>query len=205
VPSRTAFVRWSASRRCGRWTPHPGDEPAPNRHRIGRGARRRPAKSSELRERVTGVEPATLCLASTFLAATSPSEPIGFVKSHVFPSLRDAAGWSPLGLEWSHHWSHHGVVAGRQGRRQSGAEVSRTLDLLNAMRSRGERTVLDRAQAFRNSRAPLLPRRQSRTVAHRLTAPEPPQCHGPGVSLNLVLMLPTPARRRRHGPARGCP
>jgi outer membrane protein TolC len=54
--------------------------------------------------------PPNVCWASTFLAATSPSQPIGFLKSQVFPGLGDAAGWSPLGREWSHHWSHHAYL-----------------------------------------------------------------------------------------------
>src|SRR5213080_457169 len=41
--------------------------------------------------------------------------------------------------------------------------------------AREDATVLDRAQACKKSRAPLLPRRRSGTVAHRVTAPEPPQ------------------------------
>src|SRR6185436_19252259 len=44
-------------------------------------------------------------------------------------------------------------------------------------------TVRHRAQTFRKSRAPLLPRRQWLTVAHRPTAPEPHQSSGKSANL----------------------
>src|SRR5262249_47267646 len=60
-------------------------------------------------------------------------------------------------------------------RGKSGADGSRTHDLLNAMQRTGDATVPYRAQTFRKPRALLLPGKPSRTLAHRLTAPKPPQ------------------------------
>jgi hypothetical protein len=60
-------------------------------------------------------------------------------------------------------------------REKSGAEGSRTPELLNAVRFEGVATVRDDARPCAIPTAPLLPRMWSWTVAHRRTATEPPQ------------------------------
>jgi hypothetical protein len=61
--------------------------------------RRRIAKSSELRERVTGVEPATLCLASQSTPVTTPSQPIAQRETCPFNfphKVPDGFDWNPI-------------------------------------------------------------------------------------------------------------
>src|SRR5262249_60943548 len=72
------------------------------RPRPGKGAERgltRPGfvGGAELRERVTGVEPATLCLASAATPVTSPSEPIAREYLRGFPCLVVSQGWALMG------------------------------------------------------------------------------------------------------------
>src|SRR2546428_5785199 len=89
-------------------------------------------------------------------------------------------------------------------RMASGAEGSRTLDLLNAMRNTGDATVLYRAQVGRKSRPPSLPRSASRTVACRLTVPEPSQV-GRASHFRAVIPLDPAAQLEAGGPRHGPP
>src|SRR5947208_15381702 len=59
-------------------------------------------------------------------------------------------------------------------REESGAEGSRTLDLLNAMRLAGVRHGAQPCAKVRNLRRASVPRRTSRSLAQRTTRPDPP-------------------------------
>src|SRR5436309_1696655 len=79
-------------------------------------------------------------------------------------------------------------------REESGAEGSRTLDLLNAMRLPGVRHRASPCAKVRNLRRASVPRRTSRMLAHRPTRTEP--AHLPLISLHAIRSV-APLRRSR--------